>query len=257
MGGWMVTRATATPVQPRLQLLGWWDLRRGDDSIPLGRREQRLVALLALTGRRTRGQLAGTLWPESSERHALSSLRAAVWNTRRTAGDVLLAQQHTLALAGHLTVDVNQLMGLASGVTAAPGEHDSTEVVEALAAADLLPGWYDDWVLFERERVDHVRFHALEALARSRLRTGQPQESVMAARCALHIEPLHEGANVLLVRAYLAAGSTVEAVRHFHDYRRRLQRDLGIRPSPQLTELVGPLLIAQQRVPGREQRRLS
>lgn len=251
----MVTRATAPALQPRLQLLGWWDLRRGEDSIPLGRREQRLVALLALTGRRTRGQLAGTLWPESSEDRALSSLRAAVWNTRRAAGDVLLAQQHTLALSGHLTVDVNQLLGFASGVTAAPGEHDSTAVVEALATADLLPGWYDDWVLFERERVDHVRFHALEALARARLRAGRPHESVVAARSALRVEPLHEGANVLLVQACLAAGSTVEAVRHFHDYRRRLQRELGIRPSAQLTELVGPLLIAPQRVPGRDPRR--
>lgn len=253
----MITRATAQTVQPRLQLLGWWDLRRGADSIALGRREQRLLALLALTGRRTRDQLAGTLWPDSSDDHAMSSLRAAVWNTRRAAGDVLLAQQRTLALAGDLTVDVTQLVGLASGVASAPGDHDSARVVETLETADLLPGWYDDWVLFERERVDHVRFRALEALARARLRTGQPHESIVAARSALRIEPLHEGVNLLLVRACLAAGSTVEAVRHFHEYRLRLQRELGIRPSLQLTELIGPLLIAPQRVPGRNHRPLS
>lgn len=249
----MVTGATSQSVQPRLQLLGWWDLQRGHDSIPLGRREQRLVALLALTGRRTRHQLAGTLWPDSSDDHAMSSLRAAVWNTRRAAGDVLLAQQDTLALAGDLTVDVTQLVCLATGVTTAPGEHDTARVVETLEAADLLPGWYDDWVLFERERVDHVRFRALETLARARLRSGQPHEAMVAARSALRIEPLHEGANVLLVRACLAAGSTVEAVRHFHEYRRRLQRELGIRPSPQLTELIVPLLIAPQRLPSRTQ----
>lgn len=215
------------------------------------------MALLALTGRRTRSQLAGTLWPESSDDRAMSSLRAAVWNTRRAAGDVLLAQQHTLALAAHLSVDVTQLVGLASGVAAAPGDHDSVHVVETLEAADLLPGWYDDWVLFERERVDHARFHALEALARARLRAGRPHESVEAARSALRIEPLHEGANVLLVRAYLVAGSTVEAVRHYHEYRRRLQRELGIRPSPQLTELIGPLLITPQRLPSRNHRPLA
>jgi DNA-binding SARP family transcriptional activator len=213
--------------------------------------------LLALTGRRTRNQLAGTLWPDSSDDHAMSSLRAAVWNTRRAAGDVLLAQQHTLALATHLTVDVTQLVGLATGVASAPGDHDSAQVVETLETADLLPGWYDDWVLFERERVDHVRFHALDVLARARLRAGQPHEAVVAARSALRIEPLHEGANALLVRAYLAAGGTVEAVRHYHDYRRRLQRELGIRPSPQLTELIGPLLIAPQRQPGRNHRPLA
>ncbi|MGZ5416766.1 MAG: AfsR/SARP family transcriptional regulator [Nocardioides sp.] len=244
-------------MQATLQLLGWWDLRRGEDSIPLGRREQRLVALIALTGRRTRDQLAGMLWPESSEHHALSSLRAAVWNTRRAAGDVLLVQQHTLALAGDLTVDVTQLVGFASGVTAAPGAHDSPEVVESLESADLLPGWYDDWVLFERERVDHVRFHALEALARARLRAGRPYEAADAARSALRIEPLHEGANVLMIRSCLVAGSTVEAVRHFHDYRRRLEHDLGIRPSAQLRELVGPLLVPHQRGHGQASRGLT
>lgn len=246
----MVTRTAAPPGQASLQLLGWWDLRRGDDSIVLGRREQRLVALLALTGRRTRDQLAGMLWPDSSEHHALSNLRAAVWNTRRSAGDVLLAQQHTLTLAGDLTVDVTQLVGLASGVTSEPGALDSPDAVRALESADLLPGWYDDWVLLERERVDHVRFHALEALAKARLRSGRPHEAAAAARSALRIEPLHEGVNVLLVRACLVAGSTVEAVRHFHDYRLRLQRELGIRPSPQLVELVGPLLVPRQRAHG-------
>jgi DNA-binding SARP family transcriptional activator len=210
---------------------------------------------VALTGRRTRDQLAGMLWPESSEQHALSSLRAAVWNTRRAAGDVLLVQQHTLALAGDLAVDVTQLVGVAAGVTAAPGAHDSPEVVKSLESADLLPGWYDDWVLFERERVDHVRFHALEALARARLRAGRPHEAADAARSALRIEPLHEGANVLLVRSCLVAGGTVEAVRHFHDYRLRLERDLGIRPSDQLLELVGPLLVPHQSRHGQTPRR--
>jgi DNA-binding SARP family transcriptional activator len=253
----MVTRASAKTEPASLQLLGWWDLRRGRDSIPMGRREQRLVALLALTGRRSRNQLAGTLWPESSEQHAMSSLRAAVWNTRRTAGDVLLAHQHTLCLASHLTVDVTQLVGYATGVTASPGAHDSPEVVETLEAADLLPGWYDDWVLFERERVDHLRFHALEALARARFRAGQPHEAATAARSALRIEPLHEGVNLLLIRSCLSAGSTVEAVRHFHDYRRRLDRERGIRPTAQLTELVLPLLAPRQRGPGTPGRRMS
>ena len=31
---------------------------------------------------------------------------------------------------------------------------------------DLLPGWYDDWVIFERERIRQWLLHALEGLSR-------------------------------------------------------------------------------------------
>jgi len=232
-----------------VQLLDWWDLHIDDRSNGLGRREQRLVALLALTGRRSRLQLAGTLWPESSEHHAMSSLRAAVWHTRHEAPGLLSAHQSTLALAAHVTVDVAQLSGHATRVAASPESHDVADAVATLDVGELLPGWYDDWVLFERERFQHLRFRALEALARSSLAGGRPQEAALAARAALWIEPLHEGANLLLVRACLASGSTVEAVRHFHAYRRQLERDLGIRPSGTIAELVRPLLVSPRRGP--------
>ena len=33
-------------------------------------------------------------------------------------------------------------------------------------AMELLPGWYDDWVIFERERIRQQLLHALEILSR-------------------------------------------------------------------------------------------
>ena len=50
-----------------LRLFGCWDLRAGSHAVPLGGREQRLVALLALRGRRARSQIAGTLWSDESD----------------------------------------------------------------------------------------------------------------------------------------------------------------------------------------------
>jgi len=234
----MVTRSSAPPGQATLQLLGWWDLRRGDDSIVLGRREQRLVALLALSGRRTRDQVAGVLWPDSSEHHALSNLRAAVWNTRRSAGDVLLAQQHTLALARDLTVDVTQLVGLATGVTSEPGTLYSPDAVRALESADLLPGWYDDWVLFEREQLRQLRMHALEALARKLAVAGRHGEAVQAAYAAVRVEPLRESAHRVVVRVHLAEGNVTEAVRAYENFRALLADELGVRPTAQMEDLV-------------------
>ncbi len=242
----MTRRTTSSAGPATLQLFGWWELRLGDESVTVGRREQRLLALLALGGRRSRVQIAGTLWPDSTERRAMTSLRSAVWHTREVTDGVLAAQQSTLGLAPHVRVDVTEVVACATQVT---GSQDwrFTDALDALEAKDLLPGWYDDWVLFERERIEHVRFRALEAMAVGCLQTGRPDEAALASRAALQIEPLHEGANLLLMRACLASGSTVEAVRHYKAYRRRLEQDLGIRPSAQVSQLIAPLLVPTQR----------
>ena len=233
-----------------LQLFGWWELRVGESSVPVGGREQRLIALLALTGRQSRAHVAGTLWPDTTEQRAMNSLRAAVWRTRHATTGVLTAQESTLGLAADVAVDATDLVRQASTVVAAPdlARADSLDLLET---KDLLPGWYDDWVLFERARIEHVRFRALEAMALEGLRAGCPNDAAVAARAALRIEPLHEGANLLLIQACLDSGGTVEAVRHFHDYRRRLEVELGIRPSPTLHQLIAPLLVPRQRGTGR------
>jgi DNA-binding SARP family transcriptional activator len=237
-----------TPV--RLQLFGWWDLHIGDQELPLGRREQRLVALLALTGRRPRVQVAGMLWPDTTETRAMSNLRVAVWQVRHTAPALLSVDRTTLALSCDVAVDVDETTTYAGLAASAPASLDFDETLPLLQQGELLPGWYDDWVLFERERVEHLRMRALESLAHSALQRGKPQQAVMAARAATTIEPLHEAAHLLLVRACVASGATAEAVQHYKRYRARLVGELGIRPSPQFAELLQPLVAAPRpRVP--------
>jgi hypothetical protein len=74
---------------------------------------------------------------------------------------------------------------------------------EALAclSADLLPGWYDDWVLSEAEDWRQLRLHALEALADRLTATGRWGEAADAAGAAVRAEPLRESANAALIRS--------------------------------------------------------
>jgi two-component SAPR family response regulator len=102
-------------------------------------------------------------------------------------------------------------------------------------------------VLFERERIQHLRLRALESLALTNLQAGSPHRALAAARTASGIEPLHEGAQLLLIRACLECGNVPEAVRHYQSYRSQLQRDLGVQPSQQLTDQVRPFLLPHQR----------
>jgi DNA-binding SARP family transcriptional activator len=204
------------------------------------------LALLALRGRRTRPYVAGTLWPDSTEQRAQMSLRAAVLRSRQAVQGILEAGRTTVGLAPEVNVDVHQLLRAAD--SGELGDRGATKTV--MAADELLPGWYDDWVIFERERLQHVRLRALESLAESGLDEGHHDLALEAALEAIAIEPLRESGHAIAIRAHVLAGNRSAAVREYHTYRDRLERELGIAPSPGLEELVRPLL-PRQREPAR------
>jgi DNA-binding SARP family transcriptional activator len=66
----------------------------------------------------------------------------------------------------------------------------------------LFPGWYDDWVLLERERLRRLRLHALEVLADKLVREGRYGEAVQATYAAVRTEPLRESAHRAVVRVH-------------------------------------------------------
>ncbi|HEX2156656.1 MAG TPA: bacterial transcriptional activator domain-containing protein, partial [Actinomycetes bacterium] len=112
----------------------------------------------------------------------------------------------------------------------------------AALAGDLLPDWYEDWVVLERERLRQLRLHALEALCARLTGAGRFGAAVQAGLAAVAGEPLRESAHRTLIRAHLAEGNPGEAVRQYHLYRRLLTDELAIEPSPAIRGLVQPLL---------------
>jgi DNA-binding SARP family transcriptional activator len=228
-----------------LTLCGCWDLRVEGRPVELGGREQRVVALLALRGRKPRSQIAGTLWPDTTDDRALTSLRAAVLRVKRAAPGLVDVRRTTLALSPDVHLDVADLHRCAALV----GEEQALDAPRAMAVlrqADLLPGWYEDWVLFERERLQQVRLDALESLARREIAEGNAAHALAAAREAIAIEPLLESAHAVAIQAHLLAGNRSAAVREYQVYRRRLRQVLAIEPSPELGDLLARPLIPRQ-----------
>ena len=179
----------------------------------------------------------GTLWPNSDESRALTSLRAAVLRVRRAAPDLLDVDGSTLTLPTSVAVDLGELIDCAELVV---GHHrfDVERAEYLLGTGELLPGWYDDWVMFDRERLHHRRIRALEILASYLIDEGRLDLAVEAALDAVTLEPLRESARRLLIRAHLAAGNRALAASVFAEYRTELSRDLGIEPSPTIVEEV-------------------
>jgi two-component SAPR family response regulator len=63
------------------------------------------------------------------------------------------------------------------------------------ACGDLLPGWYDDWAMLERERVRQLQLHLFETAADELLRAGRHAVALELAIGALHMEPARQSAH--------------------------------------------------------------
>lgn len=240
----------------RLCVLGGFQLTVASRPVALPAQAQRLLVLLAV-GRpsQSRSMLAGTLWGAVPERRAQANLRNAVWRVRMTSEVLVDCTHKSIALSGHVALDLHEAQGRAQRLldeaagrdSAAMSDchekrrdrliADSPDCVDALDE-DLLPTWDEDWLVIERERQRQLRMHALEALSQSLCRHGRYAEAITAALAAIRAEPLRESAQRTLIVAYLGEGNVSEAVRQLETYREMLIVELGIAPSRRLRELV-------------------
>jgi DNA-binding SARP family transcriptional activator len=202
----------------------------------------RLLVYLAFRRRpATRRVVAATLWPEVAESRAGGNLRSAMWRLRGAGGGTAVVESDgtTLAIGPDVAVDLQALAGWAERVVRGePGPADLSVPDGVDAALDLLPGWYDDWIVIERERVRTRVLHALEQVSRRLSAAGRHAEAVDAAIAAVCAEPLRESAQSALIRAHLAEGNLVEAQRTFRSYREVLAAELGVDPAPELWQLI-------------------
>ncbi|MFD6274767.1 BTAD domain-containing putative transcriptional regulator [Streptomyces sp. NPDC060209] len=234
---------SADPPGVRIGVLGGFGLWVGDEPVTVPGGSERVLAFVALRCRAAvpRPLIAGTLWPEASERRAHADLRAALARLHREGRQALEINPAEVRLARGTTVDLHHARLTAQSLLrpdgAGPLPGAPLEAVRVLSA-DLLPGWYDDWALSEAEEWRQLRLHALETLA-GRLSAAQRYaEAVAAAQAAVHAEPLRESGQTCLVRAHLSDGNPSEALHAFTRYARRLHAELGLEPTDRLCRLV-------------------
>jgi len=217
----------------------WWS---GSEQVGVPRSSQRLLALLAIRGGVTsRATVAGTLWPDATETHACSNLRSALARLNRPCRNMLQVSKLELGLARDVTVDICYAQRLARRLldpAVTPEQSDLSQAAIVILSSDLLPGWYDDWVLAEAEDWRQLRLHALETLAGRLTAVGCWGQAADAARAAVRAEPLRESAHAALIQVHLAEGNQSEAVRQFTRYRALLHAELGLEPTLRLRRLI-------------------
>jgi SARP family transcriptional regulator, regulator of embCAB operon len=204
---------------------------------------ERVLALLAVRGGTVgRSRVAGMLWPEVTERRALACLRSALRRLPPTARPAVQVTPAELALADAVPVDLRTGQALARRLldpATRPAEDDLGGAALAVLATELLPDWYDDWLVTAAESWRQLRLHALEALAAHLTTARRYGEAAEAAVAAVTAEPLRESAHSALIRVHLAEGNRSEALRQYHRYRQLLRAELGVEPTTALHQLLG------------------
>ncbi|MGW0395705.1 AfsR/SARP family transcriptional regulator [Streptomyces sp. NPDC003042] len=241
-------RHAVTARDVRIALLGGFDLCIGDEPAVIPASSQRVLAFMALCSRAAvpRALIAGTLWPDVPDHCAHANLRSALSRLRDNGKQALDIGASEVRLARGAVVDLQHGRALAQRILDAAGAEFCDDLgpgiatVEALAA-DLLPGWYDEWARLEAERWRELRLHALEALAEAFTAAGRYAEAVAAARTAVHADPLRESGWFCLIRTHVAEGNPSAALHDFRDYAHRLGTELGLRPTSRLCALVADL----------------
>lgn len=249
MAGGVLPSLSVGPALPdlsaavRLELLSGFSLHIDGQAVSLAMGAQRLVALLALQARPLlREHIAGILWPESSTGHAGASLRSALWRVHRLgSGRVVWTTRSHVGLDPLVTVDVYAMLGQAHRLLEAPEAIHADDLDYRSLTKDLLPDWYEDWVVVERDRIRQLRLHALEALCRRLTMLGMFGTAVQAGMAAVTAEPLRETAHRILIEAYIAEGNVAAAIRQYAAFRHLLFEELGVDPSPAMAALIGRL----------------
>lgn len=224
-----------------MQLLGGFLLHVNGAVVDASVSSQRLVAFVALhDGPVARPRVAGSLWLDKTEERAAANLRSALWRLNSCGAEIVVARGCHLSLHDRVRVDLHDLDCWAR--YSCPGDDHDHEIMSSdiilLAQHELLPAWYDDWVVIERERVRQRMLHALEAECLSLAAARQYARSIDIGLVAVAADPLRESAQRAVIAAHLAEGNRAEALRQFESYRRLLKMELGVEPSNALFDLL-------------------
>ncbi|AQA22767.1 bacterial transcriptional activator domain protein [Rhodococcus sp. MTM3W5.2] len=216
-----------------LRLLPQLTLAVDGKQVSVSNRAERMLALLAVrNGSCRRATVAESLWPDAAVDRALASLRTTLWTLHKIDSNIVRVSPSRLSLSPGAAVDLHDASGVARRLI-----DDTIWITDVprtlqLLSQDLLPDWFDEWIVFEQEHFRQMRLHALEALGVQLLRRDLHAHAVLAGLEAVACEPLRESAHRLLMCAHISEGNQYEAIKRYHIYATLLRDELGLRPPP-------------------------
>lgn len=210
----------------------------GESIVIRSRKGIGMMACLALADGKPvgRDQLCALLWSDRQTAQARASLRQLLVDLRHDFGhgrDVLdIATDGTISCNGTAVVfDVAEFHRLRRA-----DDRQTLERAVALRRGPFMEGLvpgdaaFADWIDDNRRSLDNLWCEATARLIRVLEREGDHRRSLEVAGRLLSVDPLCELAHQALIRAHLAMNNRSFALRHYQEFREKLDRELGVEP---------------------------
>ncbi|MEP6895738.1 MAG: BTAD domain-containing putative transcriptional regulator, partial [Chloroflexota bacterium] len=231
----------------QIRLLGQFDIRLNGKRVTIPTRAaQSLFAYLVLTAGtpHRREKLAGTFWPDTTDDNARKNLRQELWRIRKalsaqqaSTNDYLLAQELTIAFnrSAQYWLDVAQLERPEIDL-------ESLTANLSLYQGELLPGFYEDWIMLERERIRSLFENKMEQLLKQLVAaerwTAVQEQGERWLALGNTLEPAYRA----MMLAYGARGDMAKVSSTYQRCMEELREQFGLEPSAETRALYDGLL---------------
>jgi DNA-binding SARP family transcriptional activator len=241
-----------------VRLLGRFSVRRSGHAVPHMEvsKTQELLSFLLLNRLRPhhREQLAETLWGDNRPDQARKYLRQTLWMLQRALGSdsdedqpkilVVDSQWVNLDYRAISHVDIIELEDAFELVRDVPG-HEFTPRQRTIAQkavslyhSSLLEGWYQDWCLFERQRLETIYLILLQKLMSHCAAIGKYEEGIWYGHRILACDSAREQTHRQMMELYAQSGDRTSALRQYERCVSVLRKELDVGPSLHTNALV-------------------
>jgi WD40 repeat protein/DNA-binding SARP family transcriptional activator len=211
------------------------------DGVPVqinSRPAQSLLAYLVINAGVAfrREKLAGMLWPDTTEANARNNLRQALWRIRKHLESDPSSPQPVF-LVDDLTVAFNSETDYSLDAIKLEAKVDQSvslsRLIEQVSTyeGELLPGFYDDWIVLERERLQSI-FEVQMDLLIQRLLENQDWPGVIKwSEGWIALGTVPEPAYRYLMMAHAGRGDLSRMTATYRRGEAALLDELGVEPS--------------------------
>jgi DNA-binding SARP family transcriptional activator/predicted ATPase len=228
----------------KIFLLGQFKLQADDQRIELpSRPAQSLLAYLALNAGVThrREKLAALLWPDATENNARGYLRQALWRIRKSLESGSLSGEDFLQISDiSITFDDQSDFWLDAASILETAESISINGLTntlSLYRGELLPGFYDEWVILERERLESAYHQKMNLLLERLIQSERWDQAAEWSEQWIRLGYAPEAAFRSLMQAHAGLGDQGMVTATYKRCVESLKRELSLDPSSE-TQLV-------------------
>ena len=200
----------------------------------------------------TREQIAGVFWGDHSSQTARKNLRNILWRLNQAfqsvgaaLEDLVTIQEDCITFTGteSFRLDVDEFEAASQLSMDHAGQNLTAEQVSVLEAAaelykgDFLEGIYEDWCLYERERLRLAFLNILIRLMDHHSRAGHYEHGLEYGQRILSLDPTRERVQRQVMMMHWLAGNREAALLQYRSCFEILQTELGLKPAQETQHL--------------------